>query len=150
MSVMMLTSCGRYTTLTKDNYEVMLRDNNLQNVSFKCEKEIPLKMVNPDTIISTVNKRGVCKFDHIKREVYSIPKDQKIVIVQCYNSNIFRIEFVDYDLQFYMMPYGKEFIIRKDFNGSIYGTNYRTSIDNPKIKFKMRKSKSTQLIDLQR
>lgn len=145
-----LFSCNRYALLTSDKYLVINRDNNTTKIKAKFEKSIQLELVVPDTIVSSVNDKGACKIDYIKRDVDPISEGAEVKITEP-TSNSFIIELVDYKLTLPMiLNKDGEFVINCNKNGIIPNSQYRITDSNPKLVFKMKKRKSTQNISLKK
>lgn len=145
-----LFSCNRYALLTSDKYLVINRDSNTSKVKAKFEKSIQIELVVPDTIVSSVNDKGTCKIDYIKRDVDLIGEGAQVKIKEP-TSNSFIIELVDYKLTLPMiLNKDGEFVINCNKNGIIPNSQYRITDSNPKLVFKMKKRKSTQNISLKK
>lgn len=145
-----LFSCNRYALLTSDKYLVINRDSNTSKVKAKFEKSIQLELVVPDTIVSSVNDKGTCKIDYIKRDVDAIGEGAQVKITET-TDNSFIVEFIDYKLTLPMLlSKDGEFVIACNKNGVIPNSQYRISDSNPKLVFKMKKRKSTQNISLKK
>ena len=145
-----LFSCNRYALLTSDKYLVINRDSNTSKVKAKFEKSIQIELVVPDTIVSSVNDKGTCKIDYIKRDVDLIGEGAQVKIKEP-TSNSFIIELVDYKLTLPMiLNKDGEFVINCNKNGIIQNSQYRITDSNPKLVFKMKKRKSTQNISLKK
>jgi hypothetical protein len=145
-----LFSCNRYALLTSDKYLIVNRDQNTSKVKAKFEKSIQLELVVQDTIISSVNEKGTCKIDYIKRDVDAIPEGAEVKITEP-TPNSFIVEFVDYKLLLPMiLSKDGEFIINCNKSGVIPNSQYKVLDPNPKLVFKMKKRKSTQNISLKK
>jgi len=145
-----LFSCNRYTLLTSDYYKVINRDENTSKLKAKFEKSIQLELVVPDTIVSTVNEKGTCKIDYIKRDVDAIPEGTEVKITEP-TANSFVVELVDYKISLPMiLSKDGEFVINCNKNGVVPNTQYKVLDSNPKLVFKMKKRKSTQNISLKK
>lgn len=145
-----LFSCNRYALLTSDKYLVINRDSDTSKVKAKFEKSIQIELVVPDTIVSSVNDKGTCKIDYIKRDVDLIGEGAQVKIKEP-TSNSFIIELVDYKLTLPMiLNKDGEFVINCNKNGIIPNSQYRITDSNPKLVFKMKKRKSTQNISLKK
>jgi hypothetical protein len=144
------TSCGTYTLLTKEKYDIVYRDGNQTKIKAKFEKPIVLEMVTPDTLISKVNDKGVCTFEKITRSVYPIPAESKVKITE-ETTNSFVAEFIEYKMRLPMrLNKNGEFVISCDRNNVIEGTRYIVKDSDPKLLFKNKKAKSTQNISLRK
>lgn len=144
----LLSSCSTYAPLTTDKYAILYHAENVSNIKLKFKGEIHLKLSPQDTVISHVTKNGTAKLNYVTRYIDVIPKNQKVKIVEA-TENYFVVEFEKYDLQFFMIQSKKNnFIVSRDNNGNVYGTNYKIDSNNPHLVFKMRKKASTQTISL--
>jgi len=150
VSLFLLTSCSKYTSLTKENYEILNRDNNLSKVKARFSRQIDLEMVTSDTIISSVDSKGVAKFNHITRKINSIPPYQKVKITESTN-NTFMIEFIDYKLSFTSTK-GRngDFVIKTNKYNVIDGTNYVISDNSLNVVFKLKDKRSTKKTSLKK
>lgn len=150
LSLVLLSSCSRYTSLTKENYEILNRDNNLSKIKARFSKQIDLEMITTDTIVSSVDSKGVAKFDHITRKIKSIPPYQKVKISEASN-NSFRVEFVDYKLSF-IVSKGRtsDFVIKTNKYNVIEGTNYVISDNTLNVVFKLKDRRSTKKTSLKK
>jgi hypothetical protein len=145
-----LFSCNRYALLTSDKYLVINRDSNTTKIKAKFEKSIQLELVVPDTIVSSVNDKGTCKIDYIKRDVDPISEGAEVKITEPTN-NSFNLEFVDYKISLPMiLNKDGEFVINCNKNGIIPNSQYKITDSNPKLVFRMKKRKSTQNISLKK
>ena len=144
-----ITSCSRYTLMTKDKYDIIYRDNNLTKLKAKFEKPIEIELVTPDTIVSSVNDKGKVTFDNIKRNVNTIPSEAKVKITES-DKNSFKVELEEYKLSFIMIRVKDEYIIKCEKNNVIEGTQYKISDNNPRLLIKVKNKKSTQNIDLKK
>lgn len=150
LSLVLLSSCSRYTSLTKENYEILNRDNNLGRVKARFSTQIDLEMFTPDTVVSYVDSKGVVSFDHVTRKIKSIPPYQKVKISEVSN-NSFRVDFVDYKLSFIVLK-GKivDFVIKTNKYNVIEGTNYIISDNTLNVVFKLKDKISTKKTSLKK
>ena len=143
-------SCGTYTILTKEKYDIVYRDGNQTKIKAKFEKPIVLEMVTPDTLISKVNDKGVCTFEKITRSVYPILAESKVKITE-ETPRSFIVEFVDYKMTLPMrLNKDGEFVIACDRNNVIEGTRYIVKDSDPTLLFKNKKASSKQKISLRK
>ena len=149
MSVI-FTSCGKYVSLTRESYEMLNNNGNVLKAKAKFEKPIELEYLMQDTIIATVNTKGVCNFNTVKRSIESIPAGAKVKIKEA-EENIFKVEFVDYKLTLSMIRTTNDnYIILTSKENIVAHTRYVVKDNDPNIMIKVKRSKSKQNVSLKK
>lgn len=146
----LLTSCGKYVTLNRENYEILNRGgSNILKTVAKFEKSIEVDYLMQDTIIATVNDKGKCNFNTVTRYIDKIPAGAKLKIKDA-EDNRFTVEFIEYKMSLPMIRQNDEFVILTSKENIIAGTRYVIKNNDPHILVKIRKSKSKQYISLKK
>ena len=149
MSVI-FTSCGKYVSLTRESYEILNNGGNLVKAKVKFEKPIELEYLMQDTIIATVNNKGICNFNTVKRSIESIPANAKVKIKDV-EENLFKVEFIDYKLTMTMIRTTNDnYIILTSKENIVAHTRYVIKDNDPNIMIKVKRSKSKQKISLKK
>lgn len=144
-----LTSCSKYTSLTKEKYQILNRDGNTDKITARFIREINLELTTNDTIYSEINSKGTAEFNYEKREIKPIPACAKVKIIDPKETS-FTVEFIDYNLKMeLMLNKNDEWVIKKK-NGVILGTPYKTTVSHPEMVFKYKKKKNSKKISLKK
>jgi hypothetical protein len=147
----LLTSCGKYVTLNRENYEILNRGGggNILKIVAKFEKNIEIDYILPDTIVATVNEKGTSNFNTVTRYIDKIPAGAKVKIKDA-EENRFTAEFIDYKMSLPMIRLNDEYVIMTSKENIIGGTRYVVKDNDPHLLVKIRKSKSKQYISLKK
>lgn len=143
------TSCSKYSRLTYDKYKILYRDNNLSKVKCKTVEPIQLRLQITDTIVSSVNQSGTAEFKNITRSITPLePSHLKIVE---FDTHTFTIEFVNYNLKLtFIKQKDGNFVVLRDKDGLLKGTNFILDNDNINLFFKNTKKSVNQEINLEK
>lgn len=149
MSVI-FTSCGKYVSLTRESYEILNNNGNILKVSAKFERPIELEYLVQDTVIASVDSRGVCNFNTVKRVIEPIPAGAKIKIKEA-KEDLFMVEFVNYKLTLPMIrTTSDDYIILTSKENIVAHTRYVVKDNDPKIMIKVKNSNSKQNVSLKK
>ncbi len=146
----LLSSCGKYVSLTKESYDLLNNNSNILKVKAKFERQIELEYLVQDTVIASVDSRGVCNFKTVKRVIDPIPAGAKIKIKDT-KDDVFMVEFVNYKLTLPMVRTTSDnYIILTTKDNVVGNTRYVVKDNDPNIMIKIKNSNARQNISLKK
>lgn len=149
MCVTLLSSCSKYSKLTYDRYRILYRDNNVNRIKCKIDNPLNLRLVVPDTIVSTVNENGTAEFRNISR--YIAPIEPSQVKIVDFSDKTFEVEYTKYEIKLnFEKDKNGDFIVSKDKDGRLKGTNFILVDDNLTVIFKNKRKSVDQEISLKK